>query len=316
MIFKFDNSLKTDDDAQKLRLARFLVKINEDCHRIDRNGCFISFIEKEVLINNYLGQLEIEHIECNRELFNVTSSNRNDLRCITIGYGSDMYTPDDVNIILNEPSIIVVENKRNDGSVIHRWAECYSDEDHIGDLNQMVLEALDKQRVRFINAGGGNGTIRKSIEDNAIVYGHCPQIKITTVFDSDKSSIDDNETHNRSLIEFLESNNYTYHCLVKREMENYFPIEVFAACGLVNYGFEIPNYSKEEWDYLEIKEDKDKRPGELEFLSYEKKDLPNLSAKAEMKHFKKRVQHQKKHNSHYGEVDEIQHILLKIAKFV
>lgn len=316
MIFKFDNSLKTNDDDLKLQLARFLVRINEDCHRIDRNGCYFSFIEKEVLVNDYIGQKEIDHIKSNKELFNVTSSNRTDFRCITIGYGSEMYAPDDIKIILNEPSLIVVENKRNDGSVIRRWAECYCDEDHLGDLNETVLEALDKQLVRFINAGGGDGTIRKSIEDNSNVYGHCPQLKITTVFDSDKESADDNVIHNQSLISFLEENKFDYHCLFKREMENYFPLNVYAKCGLINEKVNIPEFSEEEWDYFEIKEDKEKKQKEQAFLSYEKKCLPDLASMANKKHFKQRIKHQPKYDSHYGKVDEIQRVLLMLAKFV
>lgn len=316
MIFLFDESLKTADDSLKYQLARCLLKMNEKGHHIDCNGCYFSFIEKKLLVTTYMSQIDIDLIKSNRELVNVTTSLRNDYRYIIVGYGDGMQTPDEVLILLDEPSIIVVENKRNDGSVIKRWAECYKSEDHMGDVNETVLEALEDMRVRFVNAGGGDGTIKKAIEDNLKAYGNYPQLKITTVFDSDKKSADDPGTHNQSLITFLEENHYDYHCLVKREMENYFPLKVYEKCGLINEGYDIPEFSEEEWDYYEIKEESEKKQGEQEFLNYEKKYLPDLASKAKKINFKQRLQHQPKYNCHYGEVDEIQYLLLKIAKFV
>jgi hypothetical protein len=208
-----------------------------------------------------------------------------------------------------------VENSTNDGSVIRRWAASYSDEDNVGDLNKSVFEAIEENRVRFLNGGGGNGTIIKRIEDQLKVFGKYTQMKMTSVFDSDKNSLED-PGQNQALKDYLDENHYDYHCLVKREMENYFPLKVYQKCGLLNEEAEIPNYTEEEWDYVKIKEDDDKKPGEQEFLSYNKKELPNLAARAKKKHFKQRIRHQQTYNSHYGDVDEIQHILLMIAKFV
>lgn len=315
MIFSFDDTLKTDDNGQRQLLAKCLVMMNEKCHRIDRGGFYFDFIEKEVMHTDYMGKMDINQIKSNHNLFDVTTSDRLDFRCVKIGYGSDMCPPEEVYIILEEPSLVAVENSTNDGSVIRRWAESYSDEDNVGDLNKTVFEAIEDNRVRFLHGGGGNGTIIKRIEDQLKVYGKYTQMKITSVFDSDKNSLED-PGQNQTLKYYLDENHYDYHCLVKREMENYFPLKVYQKCGLLNEEVEIPNYTEEEWDYVKIKEDDDKKQGEQKFLSYNKKELPNLAARAKKKHFKQRIRHQQTYNSHYGEVDEIQHILLMIAKFV
>lgn len=316
MIFRFDDTLKTNDDKAKHLLAKCLILMNEKGHHIERSGFYFNFIEKEIIVTAYMGQMDIDLIHSNGELYDATTSNLADYRYITVGCGENMYSPTDAHIILNEPSIVVVENERNDGSVIKRWAECYQDDDNIGDLNKTVFEALDDGRVRFVSAGGGDGTIVKKIEDQLKLYGSHPQLKITTVFDSDKSSANDNTPHNQALIYFLTEGGFDYHCLVKREMENYFPLKVYAKCGLIKEGFDIPEFSEEEWDYFEIKEEKEKKKGEQEFLTYEKRFLPDLAERAKKKHFRQRLSHQPQYNCHYGEVDEIQHILLMLAKFV
>lgn len=316
MIFKFDDSVKTDDDKERHLLAKCLRLMNEKGHKVERNGCYLSYIEKKILVITYVGERDIDLIERNRAFFDVTSSNREDYRCVTIGYGEGMCSPADTYLVLNEPSLVIVENKTNDGSVITRWAECYKDEGKAGDVNECVLDAIRDKRLRFLNAGGGDGTIIKRIEDERSVFGGFPHFKITTVYDSDKNSANDTNNHNKVLEDYLTANNYKYHCLLKREMENYFPITVYGECGLLRDGKTIPPYSDVDWDYLEIKEEKDKRPGEQDFMYYEKKLLPDLAAKACKKHFKQRVAHQSKYNSHYGEVDEIQHVLLMLAQYI
>lgn len=317
MIFRFDDTLKTNDEKTKHLLAKCLILMNEKGHHIERSGFYFNFIEKEIIATTYMGKMDIDLIHNNGELYDATTSNLADYRYIIVGRGEKMCTPSDAHILLNEPSVVVVENERNDGSVIKRWAECYQDEDNIGDLNASVFEALEDGRLRFVNAGGGDGTIVKRIEDQMKVYGRCSQLKITTVFDSDKNSSTDTTPHNQTLKDFLVAGGFDFHCLVKREMENYFPLKVYEKCGLLKVGYEIPDNSAEEWDYEKIKEDKDKTPGEQEYLTYEKRFLPDMAARAKKKHFKQRINHQAKYNnSHYGEVDEIQCILLMLAKFV
>ncbi len=316
MIFTFDKSLRTDDDKVKQKLARCLILINEKGHRIDRNGFYFSFIEDNILVTTYMGSMDIAHIKSNHELFNVASSQRQDYRCITIGCGEKMQTLENAYLILNEPSLIIVENGTNDSSVITRWAECYKGEGNIGDINATICDAFEDNRVRFLGAGGGSGTIRKRIEDQYKVYGNCSQLKIMSVFDSDKTSIDDDVDHQKSLKDFLVDSNFEYHCLIKREMENYFPISVYEKCGLLVQGKKIPSYKDIEWDYVKIKEEKDKKPGEQDYLIYEKKYLPDLAANAMKEDFQQRILHQPKYPTHYGEVDEIQYILFKIAMFV
>lgn len=316
MIFKFDDSVKTDDDKERHLLAKCLRLMNEKGHKVDRNGCYFSYIDKAILVTTYIGGMDIALIEKNHTFFDVTNSHRVDYRYVTIGYGEGMCPPAEAYLILNEPSLVVVENNTNDGSVITRWAECYKDEDKVGEVNECVLEAIKDKRLRFLNAGGGDGTIIKRIEDERNNFGGFPQFKMTTVYDSDKNSVNDTSNHNKALEDYLIANNYDYHCLVKREMENYFPVSVYSECGLLQEGKKVLSYSAEEWDYFEIKEEKDKRPGEQDFLYYEKRLLPALAAKANKDHFKQRVAHQKKYNSHYGEVDEIQHVLLMLAQYI
>lgn len=311
MIFKFDDSVKTDDDKERHLLAKCLRLMNEKGHKVDRNGCYFDFVEKVVQGTMYMGQMDINQIENNHELFDVTNAHRDDYTCLTMGMGEGMYSPSDILVILEKDSLVVVENASYDSQVIKRWAESYSDEDgKIGDVNKAVYDALDEGRLMFLNAGGGDGTITLKIKDQLPFYGNNPQLKITTVFDSDKKSADDEGIHNQSLKTYLEENGYTYHCLVKREMENYFPLKVYEKCGIAVEGYVFPEFTSDEWDYVEV----DKLEGLKE--KYEKKMLPELAKRSKKKHFKQRVAHQKKYNSHYGEVDEIQHVLLMLAQYI
>lgn len=310
MIFKFDDSVKTNDDKARYLLAKCLRLMNEKGHGVERNGCYFGFFEDEVLNTMYMGQMDIDLIQNNHELFDVTNARRADYTYLTMGFGQDMLTPNDILTILENDSLVVVENASYDAQVIQRWAECYSDENMIGDVNKSVFEAMGDGRLKFLNAGGGDGTITLKIKDQLPFYGNYPQLKITTVFDSDKNSLDDEGTHNESLKKYLEENGYIYHCLVKREMENYFPLKIYEKCEFTDDGFVFPSYSNEEWDYVDIEH--------LEGIKskYEKKLLPTLAKRTKKKHFKQRLAHQEKYNSHYGEVDEIQHILLMLAKFI
>lgn len=307
MIIRFDKSVVSDDVEQQRLLADCLVKICRDGHRIEWSGAWKGYIEKTILNTYYMGQINIDEITKNHELLNVTKQDKDFFTYIVVGSEEGMYTVGQLWILLDKASEIIVENEIYDGSVYKKWSEVYIDEPAYDDINKRVWQAFQKSRLRVHGAGGGDGTIRVIIEGLQTIFGELSTLKLTTVFDSDRKSAG-NQSKNVSLISFLESNSYKYHCLLKREIENYFPQGLYENCGFVKRGKTMPTFTDEQWDFVDIPEEN--------YLDYEKKNVKDLAKIVTKEQIKHRVAHQVKFQTRIGTVDEIQHVLLMFAKFI
>lgn len=275
---------------------------------MENNKTWRDFCEKDVLKTDFLGQIYIDEIHLNREMLNATSDDKRFYQRIKVGVGEGMCDVNQLHTLLFQASEVALENETYDGCAIRKWVECYVDEPIFEDVNKKVYKAISDLRLKFHHAGGGDGSIRVLLQNLEPQFGAISNLKLLTVFDSDKNSKDETGSKNASLKTFLDENGYKYHCLVKREMENYFPLSLFQACGLIKKNKPVPTYTDESWDYVKIPKEK--------YLDYDKPNMRDLAANATKEHIKQRIAHQEKFPSTKGNVDEIQHVILLFAKFV
>lgn len=233
--------------------------------------------------------------------------------------------------ILNNPSIIIVENATNDWKFIKGIIYKYANHPKRRSVYMLLKKSLDNLLL-IAEQAGGKGQIKSRFEDlKEHRYKDIHQYKIMALFDSDRS---DNKSLNHeinSLINYLkgkeidcttaiheDSDLIIWHMLYKRELENYTPVDVL-----------IKNLSLTPEEQIDLLS---KIPEELDFLDYEefvkankhiavKTDFPDLFLKEWTRDkIEERCEEHKVSielpNGTLLEVSEIEQILLKIAKII
>lgn len=303
MIFELDCSI-IGSDRQKVSKALCLVSEKKGLLLVGNN--VQDWIDKEILNENneFLSKFDVQTLKTNQSLWNVTKLQRNYHSTIKIGKASNMFSIDQMLNLLEEKSYLILENSNYDWPAIKHWIELYKNDREFKSLNQQVLRAIKEDIIREAHAGGGNGTIVNQF--NALLTHYhkgCGTYKLTTIFDSDKTSSTDTG-HNKALIQFLANNGFAGHELYKREIENYFPIEAYRQADLLCKNQTIPDYTPEEYDFIDIQK--------ATFTNYQKNQLPRLVPYLTKEALSNRIGHHK----HSTSVDEIQEIIILLAKFI
>lgn len=147
-------------------------------------------------------------------------------------FSEDNFTLEEAIVLLREPFWIIVENNKNDESLIKSIIYHFDDTD-----DKYLTDCIKNRWIQFDNAGGcGNvknlikGRL-KSFENLAAQNGTKlnKYYKAFVILDSDKDF--DSQAIKQDyqiLIEYLQNLNIHFHILEKRAMENYMPDEVLS----------------------------------------------------------------------------------------
>lgn len=302
MIFTFNESIKYGDAGT---LARTIFIMSQKHHHILYNAEIARWLSETILgSTKYLGGLQIDSLKNNRELWCITRAQEKYQKHITVGFNDGDLTIAQLEVLIREPSYVILENSVHDWAAICKWIELYKNEKLFKNLNESVYWAIKENQLRPYNAGGGNGTIANVFRSIERLYHGKAKYKITTIYDSDKTSLNDCCNHNRKLNQFLEESGFIGHELHKREIENYFPIETYRKAGMIKDTESIPDYTPEEYDFVDIEK--------ATFTNYKKNKLKELSSFLDKQSLKNRIAHHK----HSDSVDEIQKIIINLYLFI
>lgn len=305
MIFSLDDSLL--ESKQLKEMAKFLVTACENEQKIECSANVWDFLEKKVLINDYIGKLDIELVKSNESLYDISTVYRNAFTSVKVGIGAGMIDVDKAYRIVSLKSRVVLENSSNDWPTINKWIELFDSKINTTHktVNSMVRKAVMQKRLVQDHAGGGNGTIAvrmQSLIDES--YGYVEKYKLTTVFDSDKTSVDDDKEHNKSLLDFLNAHQINGHELVKRELENYYSWDAYTAANKTSSSIP-PTEVADEYDYRDI--------AKCDNIILKKCDMQDMPQFMNHKRLIQRIQN---NIGKCGGEYEIQQIILMFAKVI
>lgn len=302
MIFSIDDSVMKQGEDAALVFAVSLQKAAEKRHYVEISLPMRQWINNELFgSDKYLGSLARESLVNNLEVWNPASICKRYQTTVTVGYGSGMLSIEEMALLVEEPSVVVLENGRYDWAVIKRWIKLYRKERGFDTINQQVHRAVTSHLLREHNAGGGNGSISNVMTVLMPIYKGLHALRLTTIFDSDKASAHDTVDHNQSLKAFLNENHIEWDELTKREIENYFDFETYRRAGLLTDNTQPCTTPLEEWDFHDIGKDKQ--------IIMEKKDVEKLCdvlTKDELK----------THATELSGRDEVQDVILHLAKYI
>lgn len=303
MIFKIDSSLKNAEGKSAKELADLILHISNAHHNIVCEPDMWKWMTEHLLINEYLSNWDIQLINGNKQLRDITHAKSRYLSTVTIGREAGMFSPAEADKLVSHPSLVIVENEQNDWAVIRKWIDLLKNDRTYKDVNTIVCKRKDANDFRAYNAGS-SGQIANSIAQRHAIYGSTIPYKVTTLIDSDKRDADD-DFKDEKIIKAMEEAGIEGHILHKREMENYFTEANYRAAGIIAPGVPVPVYTDEEWDFIDIEN--------ASFTNYKKKQLPTLVQYLDKPSLLSRVDVRKV--TYNGEViNEIQMIILKFAK--
>lgn len=303
MIFKIDSSLKNAEGKSAKELADLILHISNAQHNIVCEPDMWKWMTEHLLINEYLSNWDIQLINGNKQLRDITHAKSRYLSTVTIGMEAGMFSPAEADKLVSQPSLVIVENEQNDWAVIRKWIDLLKNDRTYKDVNTIVCKRKDANDFRAYNAGS-SGQIANSIAQRHAIYGSTIPYKVTTLIDSDKRDADD-DFKDEKIIKAMEEAGIEGHILHKREMENYFTEANYRAAGIIAPGVPVPVYTDEEWDFIDIEN--------ASFTNYKKKQLPTLVQYLDKPSLLSRVDVRKV--TYNGEViNEIQMIILKFAK--
>lgn len=305
MIFSLDDSLL--DSKQLKEMAKFLVSACENEQKIECSGKVWDFLEKRVLVNDYIGKLDIELIKNDESFTDISTVYRNTFTTVKVGIAADMIDLDTASRIVSLKSRIVLENSSNDWPTVKKWIEIFDSKIKTTHktVNSLVHKAVLQERLVQEHAGGGHGTIAVRMQSLAEEsYANIERYKLTTVFDSDKESVTHNPGVNDSLFSYLEEHNIYGHELIKRELENYYSWEAYSDAGKTT-NQAPPTDNAEEYDYLDIIT--------CDNISLKKNGMHDMPQYMHPKRLIRRIQN---NMSQCGGEYEIQQIILMFAKVI
>lgn len=310
MIFLLDTSIMDKANAKPLADALKLICLGQ--HKVDYNDPKVwQFVEDEVLTTSNLGKIDIDLITGNQNMRDVRNIDRNYLSTMEIGTGPGMTDLLALSVILRESSCVVLENSHYDWCPLKAWVAFVKNDRDYKEINTKVSHAIDEKRIKPEHSGGSGGIENKIRDLKRDTYHATAPYKITTLFDSDKSSVTDTVDHNSALKDFLTGEGYRYHEWERREIENYIPLRVYEHAGLVNKGVAKPSVIPDDWNFTDI----EKHPY---FIGkYKKKKMEGLarridkSATKETFADKNYVNPVDKHP-----ISELQYVIFHLAKYI
>ncbi len=254
MIVEFNSDLFVSEDVNiQSKTSKIILEISEDkflwdIDNLDKlflsdgvnnfkmpfNGKWISIGDKEKLLN------KVEEIYAISAY--ITSEHHHYLTTIKIGINNDEIHPIDAYRIINERSIVIIENYPNDWKFIKSIIDKYEFFGQRKSIYQLIKKALSNEYLTYDHAGGSG--IKKQIQGwKEGIYKDIHKYKIIAIFDSDKNKPTDFKSEYKSLIEYIKGrsidtppgkNDIVYehediivwHMLYKRAIENYVPLNV------------------------------------------------------------------------------------------
>jgi len=190
-------------------------------------------------------------------------------RTISVGFAEAEVKPSDVLRIIEQPSMIFLENLTNDWNFIRGVIDNYAKHKLQRSVFGKLKDAYESYRIIPIGVGGGGEFAKyiKTFYDG--FYRGIGRQKVIAVFDSDRenhTAINDKwynllkylkngrdfELTNSDEWHFNESDLILWHMLYKREQENYIPKDMLLAFeSLPNEARqEIENMTPEEFDFF------------------------------------------------------------------
>ncbi len=305
MILEFDNSVL--NDVNNADLARAVGMIYDRGHKIEKNPTFRQYLVENIINRSYFGATKIDKIRSSIATRNITDFERSCYQTIKVGKGQGMVGLSDLLVVLSCANYLVLENANYDFCVIRRWVDYFKNDITFQDVNSSVLAALDNGNILPYNAGGGNGTIVNAMKVLVPVCGRYPQYKLMTIYDSDKTSTTDATDHNHALHEYLHNTGITGYELHKREIENYFTCDAFDEAGFALADYTLIGMAADDLDYADM---------EHSVNGYKKKYMPRLCQYMQKGRLVQRVNHHLVAHPEFGDITEIQSIILLMAKLI
>lgn len=306
MIFEIDPSIKGSTSDELLVFSKAVSNALDNNHYIRMGGDLLKWFDEMIVRSNlYYGTIQKEKLKNEMEMFSPTTMSIKNLRTIKVGKNAGCNDVDDMFFLTKEPSVVLLENGKYDWIVIQKWIERYSKDKGYGNLNSEVHRAVTRNLIRSHN-GGGKNNINNVVQTLVPIYKNLHGFKIFTIFDSDKSSSTDisKDKENNKLISFLNGKGLEWHMLYKRKIENYFPLSVYIKAGLVD---ESKNHAlpPEQMDFIDIGDQT-----KCNFIKMEKSQVEDLAKNLTKPELQERVYHVD------GQIDEVQEIILHLAKFI
>ena len=281
-----------------------MIAACEHGHYVDIDFHLHRWIEDTILDSGeYMGRMQSEVLKMNNEFWSPNNLQKRDLRCVYVGGDNEeSITLTEMYFMAERMSWVVLENATYDGATIRRWVELLHNRRQYGSTYNAVYDAINNGLLDLYQAGGGDGTISNAIRE---LKRQNPQIirvyrwKTTTIFDSDKKSSKDTEEHNASLKQFLNNEHIDYHELACREIENYFPPQVYEQSHLeVKDEDKFDALSLETWKYVDL----------ASIYTMEKSDVanklcPNLTFLTLTE-------------DEYSQLEEIKEVIMHLAKYI
>jgi len=251
MIFEIDKSITESDVDSILLFSECLLRACEKGHCVTMDYQVQYWIDSTILNNSaYLGDYSRQILKEVKEFWDPTSMQRAYLRKVVVGNREGVLTIENMALLVEEPSEVVLENGRYDWAVIKKWASLYKRDRSMGSIFLMVHHSIDNHLLREHNAGGCSN-IENVVTVLMPIYGNLYNLRLTTIFDSDKKSKFDSVDHHATLKSFLQEKAVEYHELQKGEIENYFPPSVYAKASFLTQSFDLDN-SELDWDYVDV----------------------------------------------------------------
>jgi len=260
------------------------------------------------------------------------------LTTIKVGIAHNEIHPIDVCKIIQERSIVVIENYPNDWKFIEGIIRKYENFGKRKTVYQYIKNKFDKEQLIYDHAGGSGIFEQLKGWVNGI-YALFYKYRLMVFFDSDKKHSTDFKNENRNLLEYIKQRTITippqqsdisyetndlvvWHILYKRAIENYVPVYVIIR--------EITNLTNQQKaNILALS------PQDIDFLQYHippfqyisigknkaKEQFPEMFLSSfHVNDFEQRCLHHKTQidlpNGNKEYVSELEQILLKIAKIV
>lgn len=301
MIFVIDKSIKCECQESLLLFSNSLFRACMKGHFVRADYHTQQWIDETILGSvNYLGDYSCQILKKEMEFWAPTTLQRTHLRNVVVGTEDGMTSVDEMALLVDEPSEVVLENGRYDWAVIRTWASLYKNDRALGSVFDMLHQSIESHLLRGYNAGGCNN-IENVLTVLMPIYGNLYRLRLTTIFDSDKKSPLDQTDEHAQLKNFLNEKRIEYHELQKREMENYFPLSVYEKAGYLNRPFDLDS-SDLNWDYVDVFD-----KNVCSFLSLKKSDIESLCDSLTRQDLESIVGE---------EENEVKQILLHLAKYI
>jgi len=345
MIFSFTPKIfNTGDHRTDTFLAELIVKLCGSGHLIKFSSIEPHIVRDGELnyeskfVTNYFSPATILDIDKYLKILTsknsyITSLLSTHLTSILVGMGPDEYSPEECIRLITNDSLVLVENEINDWKFIKGVCQKYCSHRKRRSIYQLILKAINTERLKSAHTGGV-GEIAKLAENklNSLTYRGIGPIKLMAIWDSDRRSIADTTPYSEKVAYFkikerhaVTARDYVYdrnsdlipwHCLFKRSIENYLPINclILFQTGLTTaQKVDLLGLTPEQTDYIRYDlATVGMRSGAIK-VNFPQYFLNNFS----YRDLESRTSHHLIWDAEVGErISEFESILLKLAKLI